>query len=78
MPNLILLYCTTHDDGIIINSNNINKKKLCCEGSTTNICNFEYDGDNIEINKIQRNYYRHSGGFRFEYYGNIVKKISKL
>jgi hypothetical protein len=82
MTYYIFLYCTIHDDGFVIKSENTeipedsNYNITCkCEGSE--FCDFiyngmvSYDGTMIkEIDPILRNYEKFGGGFKFEYYKN--------
>jgi len=72
MVEYCFLYCTKHDDGVIVESNNNNYNNNSC-GCNSNIdCTFIYNGmvkvdiENItEIDHIRRNYDVYGGGFRF-------------
>ena len=76
MVEYYFIYCTKHDDGVIVESNNNNNR--CNSNSNSNIdCTFIYNGivkvdrkNIVEINKVRRNYDVYGGGFRFEYYKN--------
>jgi hypothetical protein len=90
MTYYIFLYCTIHDDGFIIKSENTeipadyNYNITCkCEGSE--FCDFiyngmiSYDGINIkEIDSILRNYEKFGGGFKFKYYKRYFEKESGI